>query len=386
MGGPYRPRVLAIAESDSYLAWAAGMLSQLPENWDVDRMMLRYSTNPTPTQMNDLLGASGALQWPQRTLRNVVRSVRSREVDVVLLACTGPLVSVLSRVIRAASPRALLMNGIPGIAEPIPDRALRARTGIDVFITHSLSEQRLFSSGFRSIGSSTTVALATLPDLVRIPTTVGVEPFHVTGPVLFADQALVPHGRRARRDLVCRLAELPVEEVVVKERSRSGEPSTHRDVVPLRRIYDDVCRSDRSQVGRLRFVNGPLSSALTDVDGCLTVSSTAGLVALSHGLPTGFVADFGVSEALKNVVFEGSGLGVTLAQQTQSLRFGSPDKQWLEDHYFHDPDCGDLEPVLRDRLARGVRSKPMGLPSARSVVKAAGAGSRRGRPGLRGVR
>src|SRR5690606_38269735 len=49
--GGYRLKVLAVADSDSYLKWAAGLLDALPEGWTTLLTVVRTPIAPSPEQI-----------------------------------------------------------------------------------------------------------------------------------------------------------------------------------------------------------------------------------------------------------------------------------------------------------------------------------------------
>jgi hypothetical protein len=346
--------VVVLAESDSYISWAENLMLRAPESWDVTRLLVGFPTNPTPTQLGELTRNHGGSHWSTVDFADVPGRLGRIHVDIVILACTGPLVAMLTKQLRRHHPSAKLVNAIPGVALPSTRRAVERRRGVDVFIAHSRRERREFGVAF---GPSVTVALATLPefcDRMRVP----IEPLRVRQ-VLFAEQAIIPEAKEDRERLVELLAGLPVDEVVIKQRVRDGDPSTHTNGLPLAAIVRDRESAGVANTPRIRCVAGPLDVALSRCDGVLTVCSTAALTALSAGIPAGFVTDFGVGGALRNDVFAGSSMLVGLAGQRSELVLAPPDPAWMADNYFHGREHDDWVDIV-EHSTGSVRSARRG--------------------------
>jgi hypothetical protein len=85
-------RVLAIADTDSYLKWSTTTLETLPSSWESRQLLIQNPVMPSATQIQ------AASRRPveivsHATLRHRIRLERP---DVVLLACTGPVVATLT--------------------------------------------------------------------------------------------------------------------------------------------------------------------------------------------------------------------------------------------------------------------------------------------------
>jgi len=143
--------VMAIADSDSYLKWAAGLLDALPEGWSGELAVVRTPIAPSPSQMRGAVqGTRNGMALPPvlsaTALRRAVRRVRP---DVVVAACTGPVVDVLvNDLLSGLAPRPVLVSGLPGVSVPATEQAWRYRAPVDLFVLHShreVAEFREFS-------------------------------------------------------------------------------------------------------------------------------------------------------------------------------------------------------------------------------------------------
>jgi hypothetical protein len=348
--------VLAVADTDSYLKWSAATLAGLPADWSSTQVLLRNAVMPSPAQV---VAASslGGRRTEVRVLglpALLALLVRERP-DVLLLACTGPVVSTLTRLRLLRGPRRpVLLTGLPGISIPASPRAVLLRRACDLFVVHSRRERRAFAEAAAEVAPGLAVALARLPFLAGIegaglPSPAAPDP---SAPLVFAAQALVPRERADREAVLRALA--AATPAVVKLRAGSGEQQTHREAYPYDVLWTDLVARGEVPAGAVGFVTGSMAQALATSRGLVTVSSTAALEAMAAGTPLLVVDDFGISAELINLVFEGSGCTGSLAGlATEPLR--APDPDWLVENYFHpDEDCDwlvRLEDLMRQREA-----------------------------------
>ncbi|MFC4585918.1 DUF6716 putative glycosyltransferase [Sphaerisporangium corydalis] len=162
-------RVLAVADSDSYLKWAAGLLDGLPDGWTSTLAVVRTPIAPSPGQIAAAVSGTRSGEGeppavvPARALRRLAERIRP---DAVLVACTGPVVDVLvSDVLDGLSPRPVFVSGLPGISIPATEKAWLYRGGCDLFIVHSGREVEEFAAIAAQLGAQGTMALARLPYL-----------------------------------------------------------------------------------------------------------------------------------------------------------------------------------------------------------------------------
>jgi hypothetical protein len=363
-------RLLAVADSDSYLKWTAATVAALPSDWQRQLVVLATPITPSAEQV---VAAAGA-PVPVVTAAGLVRRLLRYRPDVLLLGCTGPVVSavLLNPLLRAGRRRPVLVTGLPGISIPASARAVRLRAACDLFVVHSRRERADFAQLAEELGHRFGFALARLPFLPD-GTPAGPRPVPA-GPdadVVFAAQAKVPLEREQRRQVLLALAAAPGR-AVVKLRAVAGEQQTHRELWAYPELWAELVAEGRVVEGSVRFSAGAMSAALSDASAFVTVSSTAALEAMAAGIPTLVLSDFGVSAELINVVFEGSGCLGTL-DDLRAGRFFRPDPQWCEDNYFHRPEESDwlsrVEGLLAARAAAGLAARPL-TPAGRPVALA----------------
>jgi hypothetical protein len=326
-------KILAVADSDSYLKWAATLLDQLPPEWDRRLVVVRTPITPSAGQIRAAVSGSGAAAVPTVSAGALNRILREYDPDAVLLSCTGPVVRALTDLV-SADRRRVLLSGLPGISVPASEKAWRFRSGADLFVVHSDREVADFRAIAGRLGIPGAVARATLPFLAPSP--------RVAAPdrVVFATQAKVPMLRAERELILLSLAELagrrPDLSVVVKLRARADEQQTHRELLH----YETLWKAMRVDHTLLTFDAGPMRDHLAHAVGFVTVSSTAALEAIAAGVPLLILEDFGVNAEMINLVFEGSGLLGTLDDLAEA-EFRTPSGPWCAANYFHDASADD---------------------------------------------
>jgi hypothetical protein len=366
-------RLLAVADSDSYLKWAAGLLDALPADWITELAVVRTPITPSEGQIAAAVsgtrsaGTTGADEDGGPSVlsaRQLRRAAERFRPDVVLLACTGPVVDALAaETLAGLRPRPVLVSGLPGISVPATEKAWLFRSGCDLFVVHSGREVAEFSAIGRALGGGGGVALARLPYL-----DLGTPPQVERDRVVFATQAKVPRRREEREEILLALAALagtrPDLDVVVKLRARDDERQTHNERHHYERLWNQMAEEGRVRKDAVRFAAGPMHEHLSHAAGFVTVSSTAALEAIAQGVPLLVLSDFGVSAEMINLVFEGSGCLGTL-EDLAKADFRIPFPEWCQANYFHDAAATDWV----DRISVLVEQARQGrLTPARSLL------------------
>ena len=351
-------RVLAVADSDSYLKWACATLDRLGPADDAglerSAVIVKTPIAPTTSQIAAAVAGSSVVRPAVLPVRELAAHIRDNTPDVVLIAATGPVAEVVARAIVAAAGkrRPALITGLPGMALPATPEGTGWRRWCDAFVVHSRLEINAYREAFAAHGVTPEVPLAHLPFLEHMATSLGTEPVKR---VVFAAQAKVPDNRTDRVTLLDRLARLAEEdfEVIVKLRARKGERQTHNEAFP----YDELWDTEHERLGHrsdaLRFVDGPMAEWLQAGSALMTVSSTAAMESLALDLSTLIIDDFGVTPELLNAPFAGSGCVLPIADAAEAFRTGGPkpDPAWLEDNYLHGTGS-ELPATVRDLAAR----------------------------------
>lgn len=326
-----RRRIVALADTDSYVKWAAALVGSLGSEWEVSLLVVQTPLAVSDGQLDAALTGSGIDRT--RVARvgwdDLLPRLGDLRAEVVLLAARGPLVRVLARELGALTPRPVLVTGLPGISIPATRKAIAYRTQCDLFVLHSRRERADFTALAGERGIPQRFALATLPFAKTAPSEVR------GGDLVFAAQAKVPAERQDRlrvARLLVRAAQADgSRRVVVKLRARSGEQQTHAEVD----AYPDLLATLGPLPPNLVLSTAPMARALDDAEGLVTVSSTAAIEAVARGVPVIALDIFGVSPELINEVLADGGL-LGGEDDVVERRFRHPDARWRDDNYFHD--------------------------------------------------
>nr|SBO95033.1 FIG01122499: hypothetical protein [Nonomuraea gerenzanensis] len=330
---------MAVADSDSYLKWAACLLGDLPPGCVTELVVVRTPIAPSPEQIAAAVNGRAADPPPVLSARSVRRLAERTQPDVILVACTGPVVDVLvAEVLDGLRPRPVFVSGLPGISVPATEKAWIFRSGCDLFVVHSEREVAEFSLIAARLGGGGAVGLARLPFLRPEPTAAG------GNRVVFATQAKVPREREQRERILLSLAELagrrPDLDVVVKLRALEDERQTHNERFHYQRLWREL-----GEPGRLLFAAGSMQEQLQQAAGFVTVSSTAALEAIAMGVPSLVLSDFGVSAEMINLVFEGSDLLGTM-DELAAGEFRTASPAWCAANYFQPAEENDWAGLL----------------------------------------
>jgi hypothetical protein len=348
-------RVLAIADTDSYLKWSVATLDALPGSWESTQLIIKNPVMPSAAQIQ----AVSSQHVEVLTNAELVRRIRLECPDVVLLACTGPVVAALTvRRVFWGSARPVLVTGLPGISVPATSRAVASRAACDLFLLHSKREVVDFAEIGARVAPGLIFGLASLPYLpAHTPEPV---PDDQLGPnLVFAAQAKVPAERAHREQILLALAE--AGSAVVKLRAWSEEQQTHNETWSYPDIMDALVAQRRVAADAVAFVGGSMRDVLRTSRGFVTVSSTAALEAMAMNRPTLIISDFGVSEEMINLVFQESGCLGTLDDLREG-RLCQPDPNWLEANYFHPAEENNwlelLNQLLEQRASGRLPARP----------------------------
>jgi len=356
--------VLAVADSDSYLKWAAATLAALPVDAGRGLLLVECPATPSPQQRTAALRGTGiaADAVPSLHVSALAARVAEAAPDVVLVATRGPQARVILRELAELDPRPVLVSGLPGISIPATRKALYFRHQADLFVVHSHREVREFRALAARNGWNRSIALASLPFASTDRASGGTTPRGTD--LVFAVQSVVPaepaERRRIARMLLRAAEATPDRRVVVKVRALAGERQTHDEHHPIPELIEaEAAASGHAVPANLVVSSVSMSTALDSAEGLVTVSSTAAIEAIARTIPVVALDTFGVSDALINPVFTGSGL-FGGEDDVVGRRFRNPSPRWLYDDYFHPPADDDLHDQLaelvaarrRDELAR----------------------------------
>jgi putative glycosyltransferase DUF6716 len=355
-------RMLAIADTDSYLKWSSATLDALPRSWQSAQLLIKNPAMPSIAQTQ----AASKRRVEVLSHAAVIRRIRRERPDVILLACTGPVVAALTahRVFWGRS-RPVLATGLPGISVPATRRAVTARAECDLFLLHSKREVAEFTVIGARCAPRLTFGLAAMPFLPP-RTSTSTAASRLGNHLVFAAQAKVPVARADREHILLALAD--AGSAVIKLRAWSEEQQTHRETWSYPEIMEDLIARRRVSAGAVGFVGGSMHEALHAARGFATVSSTAALEAMAMDRPTLIISDFGVSAEMINLVFEGSGCLGTL-DDLRHGRLWHPTAEWLQANYFHRAEDNDWLAQLGELLAARAAGHLPGRPRANASLR-----------------
>lgn len=370
----------------------------------IDLVVLNSPSVPSYAQQASALatmpGPAVPLPLPVLSPRRVAARVRSMSPDIVVLACTGPAVHLVTRrmaggrlagsVRRRASRdrsnrrRPIIVSGLPGVALPATERAWLFRGGIDLFVVNSHRELAEYTAVRDRVGASGRVGLAHLPFLERIgPQPRTASPQAVRREVVFATQGKVPAQRSQRLDVLRALGDLGLARpdlcVVVKTRGERGEFHTHYEAYPYHDLWDELRATEPRYEGALSFSAASMSGHLDRAEALVTVSSTAALEAMARRIPVLLIDEFGVGPEQINEAFDGCGCMAGL-DNVRAGRFGRADEAWLEANYLHDAGQDTWVAELTAFGALGAPQPSTGLPSVAQRLAQVEQGFRAARP------
>ncbi|WP_243075186.1 DUF6716 putative glycosyltransferase [Microbacterium sp. SS28] len=343
-------RIVGVADTDSYVKWAASLLGGLGGAAEAELLVLETPVVVSRAQERAAVARSGLTRVSRVAFDALESTLAALRPDVVLVAARGPLVRVVARLVAGLSPRPVIVSGLPGISIPATRKALVYRTQCDLFVLHSHREVREFAELARERGHDQRFALARLP-FAQARAGSRPQPPSSGTDLVFAAQAIVPRERsdrlRVARLLIDTAKADPSRRVVLKVRATAGEHQTHREVDPL----DGLIASLGPVPPNLVTSAVPMSVALDSAEGLVTVSSTAAIEAVARGIPVIALDTFGVSPELINEVFRGSDLLAGEAD-VMARRLRHPSPSWLRENYFHESDDDDLPYFLAELVAR----------------------------------
>lgn len=352
-------RILALADSDSYVKWGAALIGGLPPDWERELLVIDSPIVVSDAQLVAALSGSGVESSGRVSPSEVVARVAERRPDVVLAATAGPIARILIRMLARLEPRPVLLAGLPGISVPATIKGLQYRRQADLVVLHSHREVREFSALSRRKGWDHRFGLATLPFADRRPAA-GTD-------LVFAAQAIVPAAREERLVVARMLRDAalaqPGRRVVVKVRALPGEQQTHPESEP----YPELVAALGAVPPNLVVSAAPMAEALDTAEGLVTVSSTAAIEAIARGIPVVAIDAFGVRPSLINPVFRGSGL-FGGRDAVVGREFRHPRPEWLVDNYFHPPEDADWVEIV----ARLVAERRAGTLAPRPSTAAPG--------------
>jgi hypothetical protein len=347
-----RRRILFLADSASQLkpAYALAEAFRESRDWEVVGNLVPGKALPSRRQVID---ANLRCPVTAHSLSKMAELGLYTQFDAVVAFLPGSrlhaLVAHLDRTIARHNPRSrpALITGYNGVVYEGHLEGLLWRTGYDFICVNSRADLRRFTADLEELGQEGERLIATGYLLAqggerRAPPPYAEMP---SKDVLFATQAVVPSSRAEREYVIegfrAYAEAFPDRRVIIKPRSLPGERTFHEERHHYAVLYEQLF--GRLKPPNLLFGYGSLAGYLSRVGLVVSVSSTAVVEAISHGVPGAILGDFGIKESLGNHFFRSSGMMTTLpkliADQVPVAR-----EKWLEDNGFAPDDS--LEPLI----------------------------------------
>lgn len=148
---------------------------------------------------------------------------------------------------------------------------------------------------------------------------------------VFAEQVVVPTTKSERRYLISQLLRIartnPNWDILIKCRVRKNEKTFHE----VKHHLEGLLRQFNNCPKNLQITYEPLPHLLKSATLFATISSTAIFEALSMGIPSIVIADFGVKNSHGTHVFSNCGVSTNLASigDLSSFATSYPSEKWL---------------------------------------------------------
>ena len=369
-------RVLALGTFDSFIR-TAGVVARL---FEAEGASVRYAALSASEKTEQLsarqLRAGGLNETvPVLTAEALVASRLFRDAHIVVAVIDGGRARELFLACAAADlsrevMRPIMVVASPGVALSDQMQGFMSRAPADILCFNAENERAAFVAAAGEIGVDSSNAIVTgLMGLDRRPRKAGKSEKPLV--VLF-EQPVIPVRRMQRMHLVAGMIDLarrfPDAEVLIKLRHARNETAHHQTRFHL----DDLAVELYAEGGRpanLAFTHEAAPKLLDRASLAVTVSSTVAVEAMSRGVPTRIVSDFGISEVLGTAYFVGSGCFAALATLAPDLPVtAKPD--WVEGRSGA---AADAEPMLSqcDTLLKSQDARGSALP-LRPLVPAYG--------------
>lgn len=332
-------RLLCFADTDSYIKWAANLLTAVPGDYAVRFVLVASAQLPSHRQLVEALSGTPYAHAKLDVLNHhqMRELVHEWRPDMVFAAARGYIVSAyLDELFGSVKNRPVIVSGLPGISVPALANGVRSRRGADVFILHSHEEVKAYQALATRLQIPVQFGLASLPYLNT--QNIDGDSTRERDEVVFATQAKVPKTRWERMKIVAALADTarahPEWRVVIKVRALAGEAQTHAEAYAYQDLLAEYAEASGDCPANLVVAGGPMLAHLARAVGLVTISSTAVVEAVAQSVPVITLDDFGVSRGLINVVFADSGMMAPAAALVAGW-FQTPKATWLHNNYFH---------------------------------------------------
>ena len=151
--------------------------------------------------------------------------------------------------------------------------------------------------------------------------------------VTFIEQTIHPKSKIQRYYLLTKLFEyaenFPDRELTILMRDISNNTSAHKSKYPIGNIVNSLRKEGYVIPSNLEISTERLSKVIKETNLCITISSTVSLEAISLGIKTALINDFGFSSELGNCGYIDSGYIASFNDLIQD-KIPTGNRQWIE--------------------------------------------------------
>jgi hypothetical protein len=228
--------------------------------------------------------------------------------------------------------RPAIFTGFNGLSFERSEEGIAWRLGYDIIALNGPRDEELMRTfvAYTPFAEQKTVVTGIRAGTPQVPAEIRAE--NSSRKILvFAEQVVVPSRMRMRKYLVTQLIRLarcnPDWDIVIKCRVQKSEATFHHLIFD----FEDLLKDTGDVPENLSLSYTPLPELLKNCHLFATVSSTAVFDALSAGIPSVTLGDFGVRNDLGTHIFANSGMMVTLSDidALEPLTKITPDTGWL---------------------------------------------------------
>lgn len=312
-------RVLALAGYDSFLNIASLIAPHFRDaGCSFDYALVRARSKKQISQEQiDRLGVGGDVAWV--SIKDICLSGEIGQYDIILSSLEGLSTRRLAHYLAALGERRpMLISVYPGLVLRYAFDGYAMRTAGDLVWLNCQADLESYQQMCRAFGLD--ASGARVFGVAALLQKVEREPARQDGPVAFFEQAVIPRYHDERLFLAEQLVGLarrfPTRSFVVKPRTTGSAATLHQTWHPIEPLLTFAAEQSGGWPDNLAISSESASHLLCRASHCLTVSSTVAVEAISAGVPTTIIGDFGAHDDYGLAYFFESGLIRTFAELT----------------------------------------------------------------------
>lgn len=327
-------KLLVLARYDSFIKESKKLADAfLHEGYDIDFFLVGKSSQLSKRQRSVISLPSNADFITNKELKNI----DFNKYSAMLLGLTGGytrdfFTTFAKRVSTQQTPRPILITGYPGVVLRERKFGFANRSCCDFCLLNSLqdiSQYKTFCKDYSLDSSNSFLYGYNFP-----PNTPRSDRSGYEKRILFAEQAIIPETRTDRMYILHRLLDYaqayPRHQVVFKPRLTIKETALFTPKFHMEDLLHSI-KKLRTIPQNFLLSYDTIDTWLECSDMCVTISSTVALQALSYGMETRIIKDFGPNEEFGTDFFRESGCLCTFDELIAQKKL-SPNPTWLHDN------------------------------------------------------